>query len=289
MALVFAAGGASAAPAAPAPPGKGYTPGAAVAGTSLAMAYTATDGSVWIKDVSTGAFTSVGGHLLAGPALVASGSDVVVFGPGTDHALWWTLCSVGAGGSCSAWSSLGGDITTKAGAVFRGPTASDFSVYARGTNGAVWGRDHTTAGWGGWYTTGGALYGGTGPSAAFLSGHVWVLVTGTNKVLYVQEVGVSGFVSAGGVTTATPALTTISGALAGFARGTNRAAYYHRFLSTSPGWHSMGGLFSSGLNAASNGATATYTFGLGTNSQVYGATGNWAGYPPAFTGWGLNT
>ncbi|MBV9095506.1 MAG: hypothetical protein JO132_16795 [Streptosporangiaceae bacterium] len=290
MATVFAAGPASAVVTPPSPL-KGAAPGTAlVGGTNLVMAYTGTDGSVWVKDVTTGVYTPAGGHLTAGPALVASGPAVVVFGPGTDHALWMTICGLDAS-SCSGWTSLGGKITSKAGTVFRGPGVGDYSVYARGTNGAVWGRDHSsTTGWGAWYTTGGALYGGTGPGAAFIGGHVWLLATGTNGGVYVQEVGVSGFSFTGGYSTATPALTTISGALVGFARGApDNAAYYHRFLSTSPGWHYFGGAFSSGLAASSNGAVLTYTFGLGTNSEVYGATGNWTGYPPTFTGWGLNT
>ncbi|MBV9095504.1 MAG: hypothetical protein JO132_16785 [Streptosporangiaceae bacterium] len=284
LASVFAAGPASAAPT-PVPPEPGAAPGATVVGTTPAMAYTATDGSVWLRDLSTGTYTPAGGHLLAGPALVTSGTDVVVFGPGTDHALWTTTCALGAA-SCSGWTSLGGTVTSKAGTVFRGPTAADYSVYARGTNGAVWGRDHNSTGWGPWYTAGGNLYGGTGPSAAFISGSINLLVTGTNKEVYVAVLGGS-WTPTGGYSTSTPALTTITGALVGFARGTNNVAYYHRFLSSSPGWSSMGGVFSSGLAAFSNGTTDTATFGLGTNSAVYWNTGHWTTFPPTFTGWTL--
>ena len=286
MATVFAAGPASAVVTPPSPL-KGAAPGTAlVGGTNLVMAYTGTDGSVWVKDVTTGVYTPAGGHLTAGPALVASGPAVVVFGPGTDHALWMTICGLDAS-SCSGWTSLGGKITSKAGTVFRGPGVGDYSVYARGTNGAVWGRDHSsTTGWGPWYTAGGNLYGGTGPSAAFISGSINLLVTGTNKELYVAVLGGS-WTPTGGYSTSTPALTTITGALVGFARGTNNVAYYHRFLSSSPGWSSMGGVFSSGLAAFSNGTTDTATFGLGTNSAVYWNTGHWTTFPPTFTGWTL--
>lgn len=286
MASVFAAGPASAAPDAPQrlPPLAGAAPGAAVVGTSPVMAYTATDGSVWVKDLSTGVYTFAGGDLLTGPALVASGTSVVVFGPGTKNEMEMTTCGLGASG-CSAWTSLGGNITSKAGAVLRGPSAADYSVYARGGNGAVWGIDHSSTGWGPWYTLGGDLYGGTGPSAAFISGSIYLLVTWTDTSVRIALPGGS-WTATGGYSKATPALTTITGALVGFARGTDNVGYYHRFLDTSPGWHSMGGLFSSGLAAASNGVTTTYTFGLGTDSEAYGATGSWTAYPPTFTGWG---
>lgn len=283
LAAAMAAGPASAAPA-PTPPGHGYTPGSAVVGGTSVMAYTATDGSVWIRDLATGAYTAAGGHLVTGPALVASGPAVVVFGEGTDHSLWENICS--PGGSCGSWVSLGGTITSNPGAVFRGPGVGDYSVYARGTNGAVWGLDHTSVGWGAWYTTGGNLLAGTGPAAAFL-GRVYILATGTNKVLYLQEVGVTGFVSVGGLTTETPALAATSTALVGFARGTDDVGYYHRFLSTSPGWHSMAGKFTSGLSASAASATTTNIFGLGTDSRVYTNTASWSTYPPSFTGWKL--
>jgi hypothetical protein len=127
---------------------------------------------------------------------------------------------------------------------------------------------------------------GTGPSAAYFGG-TFVLVVGTNKALYLAHAGVTGFSPVGGQTTASPALTTVPGALAAFVRGTDSAAYYHRFLSTSPGWHKVGGAFTTGLAAANTtvGGSTTYTLGLGTDSQVYLSTGHWTAYPPTFTGW----
>ena len=161
-------------------------------------------------------------------------------------------------------------------------------MFARGANGAVWARDHSSAGWGAWHSEGGDLYGGTGPSAAYLGSITWVLVTGINKQLYIAEAGLTGFSPVGGLTTATPALTTAPGALVGFVRGTNGVAYFHRFLNTSPGWAPMGGLFTSGLGAANVaiGGTLTFTVGLGTDSHVYFDGGNWSfGFPPHFLGW----
>jgi hypothetical protein len=251
--------------------------------------YTAAGGSVWIKDLSTGVVTSAGGRLVSGPSAIEDGGSILVFGQGTDNQLWVTSCS----SSCGSWRPLGGDITSKPGAVFRGPYGADYSVYARGANGAVWGRDHTTAGWGAWHSLGGNLLAGTGPAAAYLGG-TYVLATGTDRQLYIAEAGVTGFVPAGGSTTASPALTAYPSAqnapaaLLGFARGTDGVGYYHRFLSSSPGWHSMGGRFNSGLSASTQ-VQATIpnalTFGLGTDNRIYENSGNFTVYPPVFSGW----
>jgi hypothetical protein len=282
LAVAMAAGSASAAVRVPAHPGHKYTPGTAAVGGTVVMAFTAANGSVWVRNLSTGRFSAAGGHLITGPALVASGSTVIIFGEGTNHALWENSCILGDG--CGSWASLGGVITSHAGAVFRGPGVGDYSVYARGNNGAVWGRDHNASGWHRWYTTGGRLLSGTGPSAAFLGG-IYILVVGTNRALFLQHLGVTGFVGVGGLTTATPALAAISTALVGFVRGTDSIGYYHRFLSTSPGWHSMAGAFTSGLAATASGAKTTDVFGLGTDSRVYGNIAVWTSYPPTFTGW----
>lgn len=89
--------------------------------------------------------------------------------------------------------------------MFQGPNVADYSVFARGGNGAVWYRSHTTAGWGAWRSLGGNLLAGTGPAAADLNG-VYVLVTGTNKQLYLEGPGVTGFNPVGGLSTANPGL-----------------------------------------------------------------------------------
>jgi len=230
----------------------------------------ATDHTVWTGAAAgtPGPLTQVGnGRLVGGPsAITAETVQEFVFGRGTDHALWWA--SQFKDGSWSNWTSLGGNLESKPGAVCRGPSDQDYSVFVRGTNAAVWELDHTTAGWGAWHSIGGRLLEGTGPAAAVSNGATFVLVVGTDKQLYIQRLGVTGFIPAGGQTTADPGLATISGALVGFVRGTNGVGYYHRFLNTSPGWHSMSGVFTSGFTAVGVGST-TYMFGLGTNSQVY--------------------
>jgi hypothetical protein len=287
-ALAAGASSAGAAVAAAAPAG-GTAPGGVYVGNSLVMAYTGTDHTVQVKDLANGVTFNVGGNLTAAPALAPSGSDLLIFGPGTNHQLYYKSCTLA--GACSGWVSLGGSITSKAGAVFQGPNVADYSVFARGGNGAVFYRTHTTAGWAGWKSLGGNTLAGTGPAAADLNG-VYVLVVGTNKQLYLEGPGVTGFNPVGGQTTSSPGLAATAApsggqaALVGVARGTNNVGYYHRFLSNSPGWHSMGGNFSSGLTVANQaGTTTTTTFGLGSDSQVYAGTQSWATYPPKLYSW----
>jgi len=130
------------------------------------------------------------------------------------------------------------------------------------------------------------LLAGTGPAAAY-DATDYVLVVGTDRQLYIHRTGVTGFTAVGGVTNFTPALVDApsSGSLVGFARGTNSAGFFHRFLAATPGWQSMGGVLTSGM-AASATTTNWYAYGLGTDTQVWehpgttGATGSWARVTP---------
>jgi hypothetical protein len=110
---------------------------------------------------------------------------------------------------------------------------------------------------------------GTGPSAAYNAGtsSKYVLVAGTDKKLYLEEIGGPGFGPVGGMTTASPALTNDPAGLLGYARGTDNAGYYE-FVSNPTGWHPLFGFLTSGMGAATNGTTS-YGYGLGGNSQVY--------------------
>ena len=284
LATALVAGATTAGAATAAAPAAGTAPGGAYVGNSLVMAYTGTDHTVQVKDLANGVTFNVGGNLTAAPALAPSGSDVLIFGPGTNHQLYFKSCTLA--GSCSGWVSLGGSVTSKAGAVFEGPNVADYAVYVRGGNGAAWGRTHTTAGWGAWRSEGGNLLAGTGPAAADLNGN-YLLVVGTNKQMYLAGPGEGAFTPVGGQTASSPGLAATAApsggqaALVAVARGTNGAGFYHRFLSNSPGWHSLGGNWNSGLTVANlAGTTTTTTFGLGTDNNVYAGTQSWATYPP---------
>ena len=280
--------------ASPPPPAAGVTPGAVASDASHQyLFYTAGDGSVWAQNVASGGTTplAVGGNLVSAPSPVIPSGVLFVFGQGTDNQLWSNSCDLSLNG-CGSWVSLGGQITSKPGAV--SPGSASYSVYARGTDGAVWARDYTNySGLGPWHSLGGQVLAGTGPTAAYLNGSTYVMTVGTDHQLYIEQVGVTGFVPAGGQTNASPALTAVPAAngqpaaLVGFARGTDGHGYYHRFASSSPGWQFMNGTFSSGLAAAEAvqpGIPTTYTFGLGQVPQVFEQTATWATYPPGGIG-----
>lgn len=286
---------AAAASASPPPPHAGITPGAAnVSGTNYVF-YTAANGTVQMKSLATGGqYASAGGHLAGAPSpiVTAVGHDglaaFAVFGRGTNNALWYTTCfaeSSTVSGCNGSWTSLGGVLTSQPGAIE--VTGDTYSVYVRGSDGAVWGRNHTSAGWGGWYRIGGAVLSGTGPSAAYHAG-TYVVVVGADRHLYIQHVGVTGFTAAGGATGSSPALVDTGSALVGFARGTNNALWYHQFLQSAPGWHSLGGVLTTGIGAfAYNPAPDTYTlaaYALGSDSQIWQhtglASGNWSKVTP---------
>ena len=291
LAASFAAPASAQPPPPITPPAPGVTPGTAVTPLGVDMLYTAVDSTVWIKEgVGTGGPpVPYGGRLVSGPAPIWTGSTEIVFGEGLDHQLWYNQLGAVFG---TPWQPLGGRLTSQPGAVSLGGGA--YAVFVRGTDGAVWQRVHSGGVWHPWQLAGGRLLPGTGPTAAYLTGtgHVYVGAVGTDRQMYLKDASLSaGFFSIGGQTTASPALTAISpSTLAAFVRGTDGAGYYSRYTEAASvtGWQSMGGRLTSGLAASSGtvaGKATTYTFGLGTDNQVYQETGTWATYPPSFSGW----
>ena len=296
--------GAAAAP--PPPPAPGVTPGAVyVSPTENDVFYTATDRTVWVKNLDNGALARVGnGLLVSAPSAIYVGSTVVVFGEGTDHKLWRTVRQ--ATGGYGNWELLGGAITARPAAVAATLQPSVYYVFVRGTDGAVYqvAGTSSTHGTASFTLVGGRVLAGTGPAAAYekigAAAHgqapdppadesTWVAVAGTNRALYVTQVGafpISGqWQSEGGQTTASPALTLYqaNGSLLAVVRGTNNAAYY-RSVPSAGGWTSIGGQLNSGLVATIDGNTGTaYVYALGTDNQVYQKTANLAASPPAFS------
>lgn len=263
-------------------PAAGVTPGAVTVGSARYVFYTAADGSVWEKNVVTGAEGSartIGGRLVSAPSAIYDGTNILVFGQGTDDALWYTTCNSTAS-ACGQWISLGGVITSKPGAVAI-DMAGDLAVFARGPDSAVWARFFGTAdGWGPWSSEGGRLLPGTGPSAAeYGTATEYILVTGTDEGLWLGKIsaatGTSGFQPVGGFTTQSPAVTSSSGAITGFATGTDNHGYTENLL-TLGGWQTIGGQLTSGLAAITDNSGNAYAYGLGTSGQVY----QHAGAPP---------
>jgi hypothetical protein len=295
LTVAFGVGPAVAAVTASAPsPAAGIAPAAVnVEGTGYVF-YTAAGGTAEVKSLASGGqYASLGGRLVGAPSAVvtAAGHEglaaFTIFGRGTDNALWYTTCTAEGPTvtDCTgSWASLGGVLSSAPGAV-------DGQVYVRGTDGALWDRDQTSTGWSAWSRIGGALRPATAPSAAVtFDGNSWVLVVGTNRQLYIHEVGKTGFTAVGGTTGSTPALIATFSALVAFARGTDNALWYHEFLSTTPGWHSLGGDLRSGVGAFDYSPTPEAGFdtqgeyGLGTDGQVWQHTdldsGSWSAVTP---------
>ncbi len=298
---------ATAAVAAPPSPAHGIAPGAVyVSSAENDVLYTATDRTVWVKNLDNGSLVRISnGLLISAPSAIYNGSTVIVFGEGTDHQLWWTLRL--ATGGYANWAPLGGALTAQPGAVFTGAYSGgippSYSVFVRGTDGAVYELDHTSGGWpSSFFRVGGRLLAGTGPTAAFVttpaspSSFSYLAAVGTNRALYVAALGLYGFTSAGGQTTASPALTSYftSGAggtftVVAFVRGTNNAGYYNEVESFpgaagTPSWHPIGGRLNSGLAATTAPLTGTsYVYALGTDNQVYEKTANLTTVPVTFS------
>ena len=140
----------------PAPgPAPSLTPGVAIitpadGGTPVAdLAYTATAGSVYVRDVFSPVSpeTALGGRLIGGPAVTfqtgGNGGRLAVFGRGTDNALWWDHQT--SSGSWTGWQSLGGDLTSQPGAA-TDQAGGTLTVAVRGTDAAVWQRSLTASG-----------------------------------------------------------------------------------------------------------------------------------------------
>ena len=98
--------------------------------------YVAANGTVWtgLAGGTPGALQQVSNGKVVSAVSGFFGAGVVaLFGEAADHQLWWTTR---VSGKWAPWSSLGGNLTSEPGAVWRGPF--NYSVYARGSNGAVW-------------------------------------------------------------------------------------------------------------------------------------------------------
>jgi hypothetical protein len=122
-------------------------------------------------------------------------------------------------------------------------------VFVRGSDGAVWQRYLTTAGWSGWHSLGGQVAPNTGPAvASWSSGRLDVFVEGTNGALYHKwwnGATWSGWESLGGKLTASPAATALSqngNHLWVFVRGTDGAVWQKYWNGAAwSSWTSLGG------------------------------------------------
>lgn len=266
-------------------PAPGVTMGAtAPQASAVFLAYTGTNGAVYLRNEITGAVTGLGGRLIGGPAVVQTGTGLAVFGRGTDNALWWKHQATG--GTWSSWQSLGGVITSQPGAA-AGATVrfGPLVALARGADGALWYRIQGTGGWSAWQSLGGRLLAGTGPAAVNADGGLAVAVTGTDHHVWLfgpMGMQVYGFLDFGGRTSSTPGITNLPGVMAPqlvvFARGTDNALWYKQSIlpiGNPGGWTSLGGRLTSAPAAATVPGGKTYVFVLGTDNLPWMRTGTW--------------
>ena len=132
------------------------------------LAYTATNFQVYVRNAAQQGAQALGGKLIGGPAiavapagLLTPGTPLVVFGRGTDNALWWRHMTLSG---WTAWQSLGGIITSSpAAATAMTNQFGQLNVFARGLDGALWYRVLTAGGWQPWTRFDTRLMAGTGP------------------------------------------------------------------------------------------------------------------------------
>ena len=127
---------------------------AATADGGLTVAVVGTDGALWVRHRAGAwsAWRSVPGvHVTAEPALTAAaGGGVVALVRGGDGRAWVAVGDASAA-SWSAWTSIGGVLSSGAGVTAR---ASTLEAYVYGTDGRLWSAVATNGaegtGWGGW-------------------------------------------------------------------------------------------------------------------------------------------
>ena len=307
-AAVALGAGPAGAQTAPAPPKPGVTLGVAAEGNErLDMFYTGTDGQVWMVHMSPMGQNipePLGGHLIGGPAAVSippgelyPAGAMAVFGRGTDNKLWW---SHQTSSGWSRWTSLGGSLSSKptvyATPTFGGAASSEVMVFARGTDGAVWGRtEYARPGqWSPWGSIGGRLLPGTAPAVVGNASGLFVAAAGADRAVWVaiSRPGGPGFVwhSIGGRTTASPGISAPSDeAVVAFARGADNAGWSNEFFGQTAGvpagWQSLHGALTSGVTAITQQEAQvvgpTSVFALGLNNKAWMDSGTW----PSLTGW----
>jgi hypothetical protein len=235
----------------------------------------------------------MGGRLVGGPgsafippgAVGAHSRPFFLVGRGTDDALW-AFMGIGITGS-PLWVPLGGRLTSRPGAAAGAlsvPGGEALDLVARGSDGAVWDRESTSAAARPWVSLGGQVLAGTGPAAVNAGGTLFVLAVGLDHALWVTHstdgAHWSGWRSLGGrvagdVGAATPA----PGVAVAFARGADNAAWYDEFAGStagvSRGWHTLGGRLTAGVGAGSAPGGMTWAVTLGTDNQVWQASGRW--------------
>jgi hypothetical protein len=182
------------------------------------------------------------------------------------------------------WESLGGVITSDPAAIGRGHRVD---VFARGTDGALWSK-FWAGNWSGWYSLGGCLAPGSGPS---------VVTTGNNTLnlfvrwcdnqlyqRYFDGQNWGAWTPLGGGLTSDPAAVVSGGNVSVFVRGTDNQLYQGSWACLRRcfwSWTALGGVLSSGPAAASLSPNTIHVYARGTDNKLY--QNYWNG--SQWTGW----
>ncbi len=203
-----------------------------------------------------------------------------MFGVGTDNALWHIWQTVPHGGPWSAWSSLGGVITSQPAVALN--TDGRLEVFARGTDNALWHIWQTVphgGPWSAWSSLGGNIT--SAPSVAVnTDGRIEVFVRGTDEAVWhiwqtAPHAGPwSAWASLNGLISSDPVVATNSDSrLEVFARGTDNALWH--VWQTAPhagpwsAWSSLGGSITSDPIPGVNSDGRIEVFARGTDDALW--------------------
>ena len=273
------------------PPPPPFVSAAVLPSTGAAAAQTSGTLAVFVRNAglqrqlpralggSWGPFGSLGQAINSGLSTATIGSDLYVFGRGTDYSVWYQRRS--GTGPWSGWQSLHGNVVSDPAAASDGST---IRVFVRGADDGIWLNSNTGGGWTGFTSLGGLA--SSDPVAVTDSSGVYVFVRGGDTALYYQQFSggsASGWRGLGGAATSDPAATVDAEGIHLFVRGVNGTLYYQRFSggSWTPGT-SLGGGIASDPAAASD-ASGVYVFVRGNDGSVYyqrRSGGAWSGWQP---------
>jgi len=212
-------------------------------------------------------WSSLGGILVARPSATVFGElndEILVFGVGTDHALWVRAF---AGGSWQPWTSFGHELASAPSAVtFRNET---WAVAARGTDSAIWVLMDEQ-----WRSLGGRF--SSAPVAIASLQHIRVFATADDSTLQVCTFdgnSWSGWESLGGILFSAPAVNADGDLQHVFGVGAD-SAIWRRIWDGSEwtDWHRLDGIYLSEpatIGRSINGTTTRDVAALGFDHQIW--------------------
>lgn len=218
--------------------------------------------------------TSLGGVITADPGAVANGTRIDLLVRGSDNQMYHKIFN---GTTWSAWSVLGGVLTTGPDASLRAGTPGHVDAWVGGTDAQLyhmWSDDGGNT-WTPWQALGGILT--SDPRAvSWSSTRVDVFVRGTDNALWHKfwdiSIGWSNWEQLGGILTSAPDVASCTvGHLDVFVRGTDNGIWNKSWNGSAwSAWTPLGGVWTSSVSAVCRPNTNIIDlFMLGTDNQVW--------------------